>query len=90
MINPIKLVNKNFLSENEIIKNLACIQNKPATIIHGRYDIVCPIISANILASNWPGAQYKVISDAGHSALEPGIKRELVLATEMMKKVVSA
>ena len=83
-------VNKNFLSENEIIKNLACIQNKPATIIQGRYDVVCPIISANMLASNWPGAQYKVISDAGHSALEPGIKRELVLATEMMKTVVSA
>jgi len=83
-------VNKNFLSENEIIKNLARIRNKPATIIQGRYDVVCPIISANMLASNWPGAQYKVIPDAGHSALEPGIKRELVLATEMMKKVVTA
>ena len=83
-------VNKNFLSENEIIKNLACIQTKPATIIQGRYDVVCPIISANMLVSNWQGAQYKVISDAGHSMLEPGIKRELVLATEMMKKVVSA
>ena len=83
-------VNKNFLSENEIIRNLASIQTKPATIIQGRYDVVCPIISANMLVSNWPGAQYKVISDAGHSALEPGIKQELVLATEMMKKVVSA
>ena len=83
-------VNKNFLSENEIIKNLARIRNKPATIIQGRYDVVCPIISANMLVSNWPGAQYKVIPDAGHSALEPGIKRELVLATEMMKKVVTA
>ena len=83
-------VNKNFLSENEIIRNLARIRNKPATIIQGRYDVVCPIISANMLVSNWPGAQYKVIPDAGHSALEPGIKRELVLATEMMKKVVTA
>jgi len=83
-------VNKNFLSENEIIKNLARIRNKPATIIQGRYDVVCPIISANMLVNNWPGAQYKVIPDAGHSALEPGIKRELVLATEMMKKVVAA
>ena len=83
-------VNKNFLSENEIIRNLARIRNKPATIIQGRYDVVCPIISANMLVSNWPGAQYKVIPDAGHSALEPGIKRQLVLATEMMKKVVAA
>lgn len=83
-------VNKNFLSENEIIRKLARIRNKPATIIQGRYDVVCPIISANMLVSNWPGAQYKVIPDAGHSALEPGIKRELVLATEMMKKVVTA
>ena len=83
-------VHKNFLSKNQIIKNLARIENKPATIIQGRYDIICPIISADKLVSNWPGAQYKVISDAGHSALEPGIKQQLVLATEMMKKYVSA
>ena len=79
-------VNKNFLSENAIIKNLHYIKNKPAIIIQGRYDIVCPIISADKLVNNWPGARYKVLTDAGHSALEPGIKRELVLATEMMKE----
>ena len=79
-------VNKNFLSENDIIKNLHYIKNKPAIIIQGRYDIVCPIISADKLVNNWPGARYKVLTDAGHSALEPGIKRELVLATEMMKE----
>lgn len=79
-------VNKNFLSENAIIKNLHYIKNKPAIIIQGRYDIVCPIISADKLVNNWPGAQYKILTDAGHSALEPGIKQELVLATEMMKE----
>ena len=79
-------VNKNFLSENAIIKNLHYIKNKPAIIIKGRYDIVCPIISADKLVNNWPGALYKVLTDAGHSALEPGIKQELVLATEMMKE----
>ena len=71
---------------NTIIKNLHYIKNKPAIIIQGRYDIVCPIISADKLVNNWPGAQYKILTDAGHSALEPGIKRELVLATEMMKE----
>ena len=50
-------VNKNFLSENAIIKNLHYIKNKPAIIIQGRYDIVCPIISADKLVNNWPGAQ---------------------------------
>jgi proline iminopeptidase len=49
--------------------------------VHGRYDMLCPIEAAMLLASAWPKATLRIVPDAGHSALEPGIRRELVAAT---------
>jgi proline iminopeptidase len=50
--------------------------------VQGRYDIVCPPVTADALARAWPEARYVVVPDAGHSALEPGIRAALVNATE--------
>jgi proline iminopeptidase len=61
------------------------IRDLPATIVQGRYDMVCPIASADELARAWPGAEYVVVPDAGHSAMEPGIRVQLVGATERLK-----
>jgi proline iminopeptidase len=47
--------------------------------------MVCPIATADALARAWPGAEYVIVPDAGHSALEPGIRAVLVRATETMK-----
>ena len=58
----------------------------PGVIVQGRYDIVCPTISADDLHRAWPAAEYVVVHDAGHSAFEPGIRSRLVLATEEFKK----
>ena len=58
----------------------------PATIVQGRYDMVCPIVSADDLARAWPQAQYIVVPDAGHSAMEPGIRSALVTAMERLKR----
>jgi proline iminopeptidase len=55
-------------------------------IIQGRYDIICPIRSADALVQAWPGAQYVVVPDAGHSAMEPGIRAALMRATEGFKQ----
>ena len=60
----------------------------PALIVQGRYDAVCPIISADDLHSAWPAAQYVIVPDAGHSAWEPGICAELVKATEKFKSAL--
>ena len=57
----------------------------PGCIVQGRYDIVCPIRSADDLSRAWPEAQYAVVPDAGHSAREPGIARELVAATDRLR-----
>ena len=61
------------------------IRHLPCTIVQGRYDIVCPPVTADALARAWPEAEYVVVPDAGHSVREPGITRELVAAVERMK-----
>ena len=50
-------------------------------IVQGRYDLVCPIVTADALHKVWPEAEYIVVPDAGHSALEPGIRSALIDAT---------
>ena len=53
--------------------------------MQGRYDIICPIVNADELARAWPEADYRIVSDAGHSALEPGTRRALIEAMEKLK-----
>lgn len=78
-------VNRAFLDEGQLLTNLARVRHIPCTIVHGRYDIVCPIETAYELHSAWPEAQFIIVDDAGHSVREPGIARELVAAVERMK-----
>jgi proline iminopeptidase len=73
--------------ENDLVARLGRIRAIPATIVQGRYDMICPIVTADALASAWPEAEYVVVPDAGHSAMEPGIRSQLVAATERMKRV---
>jgi proline iminopeptidase len=70
---------------NDLVANLAPIRKVPAVIVQGRYDVICPPVIADELARAWPEAEYVIVPDAGHSALEPGIRAELVAATERMK-----
>ncbi len=74
-----------FLPRNSLLDNVGKIRNIPAVIVQGRYDAVCPIVSADDLHRAWPEAQYVVVPNAGHSAWEPGICAELVKATERFK-----
>lgn len=75
-------VNTIFLPDNSLLDNVDRIRNIPAVIVQGRYDAVCPIVSADALARAWPEARYVIVPDAGHSAFEPSIARELVAATD--------
>lgn len=59
----------------------------PSIIIQGRYDMVCPIITANRLHQLWPEADYIVVPDGGHSALDPPIRSRLIEATENFKTI---
>ncbi|MGH8728831.1 MAG: prolyl aminopeptidase, partial [Burkholderiales bacterium] len=74
-----------FLPENSLLDNAHKLKEIPVTIVQGRYDAVCPIVSADDLVRKLPHAEYRVIADAGHSAWEPGICLALVEATERFK-----
>jgi len=76
-----------FLPENSLLDNIGRLRKIPAIIVQGRYDAVCPIVSADDLHSAWPETDYIVVADAGHSAWEPGIRAELVRAAEKFKNI---
>ncbi|MBL8086018.1 MAG: alpha/beta hydrolase, partial [Candidatus Obscuribacter sp.] len=61
---------------------VAFLRNIPCTIVQGRYDMVCPATSAFELAQAWPEAEFVLVSDAGHSMSEPGIKKALLDACD--------
>jgi proline iminopeptidase len=76
-------VNRGFLrSESQLLDDVQRIRHIPATIVQGRYDVVCPATSAWDLHRAWPEADLRIVPDAGHSAFEPGNAHELVLATD--------
>lgn len=76
-------VNRGFMaSEDQLLKNVDRIRQVPAVIIQGRYDVVCPMVSAWELHQAWPEAEFVVISDAGHSMTEPGIQSALLDTTD--------
>jgi proline iminopeptidase len=72
--------------ERDLIGRVRQIRHIPGIIVQGRYDMVCPIRSADELSRAWPEAEYVIVPSAGHSAMEPGIREQLVLATERMKQ----
>ncbi len=74
-----------FLPINSLLNRVDHIRNIPGVIVQGRYDAVCPIISADDLHRAWPEAEYHIVPDAGHAAWEPGICKQLVAACERFK-----
>lgn len=81
------MVHDGFLEPNQLLRDLDRIRHLPATIVQGRYDMVCPIASADDLARAWPTAAYQIIPDAGHSAMEPGVRSALVAATNRYRSL---
>jgi proline iminopeptidase len=71
--------------DNQIIEDVHRIRHIPCEIVHGRYDVVCPVENAWDLHRAWPESTLHIIRDAGHSAKEPGILTKLVEITERFK-----
>ena len=78
--------NSFFSTDNYLIEHVSPIRTIPAVIVQGRYDVVCPMMSAWELHRAWPEAQLRIIPDAGHSISEPGIIDALVTATDKFGK----
>jgi len=78
--------NNLFTPEDRLLVDVDRIRHLPGVIVQGRYDVICPIATADELHRRWPEADYRVIGDAGHSAMEPGVRAALVSATERFKE----
>ncbi|MBI1274074.1 MAG: prolyl aminopeptidase [Alphaproteobacteria bacterium] len=79
--------NNLFVPEARLLDDIDKIRKIPGVIVQGRYDVICPIVTADALHERWPEADYRVIPDAGHSSLEPGIRAALIEATERFKTI---
>jgi proline iminopeptidase len=79
-------VNNSFMVEDQILQRATRLQKIPGIIVHGRYDVVCPLEQAWALHKAWPQSRLQIIQDAGHSATEPGIVDALLTATEQFSR----
>jgi proline iminopeptidase len=83
-------VNSGFMRrEDQLLRDVDRIRHIPTVIVQGRYDIVCPMRTAWDLHTRWPEADFRVVADAGHSALEPGNTHELVSATDRFARATA-
>lgn len=71
--------------KNSLLTKVDAFRAVPSTIIQGRYDTVCPISTAHRLHQAWPEADYIIVPDGGHAALDPAIRSRLIEATENAK-----
>ena len=79
------MMHRGFMAPGQLLAGMSALAKHPAAIVQGRYDMVCPIETADTLARAWPGVHYTVVGDAGHSSMEPGIRAALVKATNDFK-----
>lgn len=83
------LRNQRFSPDDRLLEDLPRVRKIPAFLVHGRYDLVCPIVGADDLHRAWPEASYVIVDDAGHSSHEPGIAKQLVAAMDRVARTGS-
>lgn len=81
-------INNAFLEPDQILRNAHRLSGLPGTIIHGRYDMICPLDNAFELQQAWPDAELQIIREAGHSATEPGTVDALIRATDELARQI--
>lgn len=81
-------INNSFMRENQLLEDAHKLKDIPGFIVHGRYDVICPIDQAFALHEQWSNAQLKVISNAGHAVSEDGISKALIDSTNEMLRLL--
>jgi proline iminopeptidase len=82
--------NNRYQPDDQLIRRMDRIRHIPATIVQGRYDLLCPPITAMQLHRAWPGSRLMMVEDAGHSATEPGILSALVTVMDEIAAKIAA
>lgn len=81
-------VNRAFMeTDNWILENVFKIRSIPGIIVHGRYDVICPVENAWELHKAWPESTLEIVPDAGHAISEKGISEALVRATDNFRNL---
>lgn len=83
------LAHRCFLRPGELLDNLPKIGAKPAIVVQGAMDLVCPPSTAAAVAGRLPGAELRLVADGGHSALQPAMAAELCAATARMRDLLT-
>lgn len=81
--------NDAFLEPSQLLRDAPRLAGVPGVIVHGRYDLICPLQSAWELHGAWPGSELRVIGDAGHAACEPGVRQALIDATDAFARMLA-
>ncbi len=75
-------VSQAFLRPSQLLEDAKKLAGIPGVLVHGRYDMICPLENAWQLHRAWPGSELTIVPDAGHAATEPGTLAALVAATD--------
>ncbi len=68
--------------DGQILANMERIAHIPGVIVQGRFDMICPPISAYSIHERWPNSEMVMVRNAGHALSEPGISAALVKAMD--------
>jgi proline iminopeptidase len=79
------MLNNCFLEEGQLLQNADKLKDIPIILVNGRYDVICPPITAYRLHQKLPKSKLIIVEKAGHSSIEPGIQRELLLAVKQFE-----
>jgi len=72
-------------SDNFVLDNAAAMAAIPCRIVHGRYDTICPPISAWELHKALPSSSLIIVPDGAHSPMDGGMTAELVKAANDLR-----
>lgn len=75
-------VHGGWVADGQLLRDVGRLKAIPGVIVQGRYDVTCPMQSAWDLHRAWPEAEFRLVDGAGHSQSEPGIRHELIEATD--------
>jgi len=79
-------INKGFFNaDDQLLRDVHKIRHIPGVIVHGRYDVVCPVQNAYDLHQAWPEAALHISPASGHSAFEAENATALLEATDRFR-----
>lgn len=82
-------INQCFIEDNQILNNMEILKDVPGSIVHGRYDVICPLEQAYLLHQAWGESTLDIIENAGHALFEEGISDKIMQITDRVADQLS-